>query len=527
LFLERGRLVRQGFSINESNAAVVSQICRRLEGIPLAIELAAARLRALPPAEILARLQDCFDFLSHGPRGRSGTGDRHRTLRATVEWSYNLLPAAEQGLFRRLSVFRGGWALQAAEAVGMSGEEPVLDLLEALVEKSLAVLDERDPGRPRYRMLETIRQYGELQFHEIAERDEARRKQLSWCLSLAEQAEVDLSAGHEQQRWLAILAAEHDNMRAALECGYGNEAGVESALRIAVALVNFWYLRGHLSEGRRWLARAEDRLDDIDLVIRAKAHLSAGVLAWGQGDHATAQREYVASLGLWEQLGDRERCAAVLTNLGMAHFEAERNCARARQCLEESLHIYQTLGRAHRVPMVQLNLAAVCIAEGRHDEANALLDACLRAFEQSGDQHRLGFTHFNRAKSARLQGRRAEALEACGKAAAIAEQLGSEALLAPTLGVTAAIALDTGRTAVAQRLCRTAQQAYRRLGAAGPEQDIAEIFATIMERARAELGSANVDATWDCTKEANPLEVFREAALELGGDFGCQAGAIS
>jgi len=521
LFLERGRLVRRGFSISESNAAVISQICRRLEGIPLAIELAAARLRALPPQEILSRLSECLDLLSRGPRGG---GDRHRTLRATVGWSYELLTPSEQRLFRRLSVFRGGWTLEAAEAVGGDAEEPVVDLLEALVEKSLVVLDERDSHRPRYGMLEIIRQYGESRFGDAEERRQARLAHLRWCLQQAISAESDLSAGLNQQQWLTIVAAEHDNIRAALEFGFGEEATVEQALRIVVALVNFWYLRGHLSEGRRWLAQRADRFGAVDPGVRAKAHLSAGVLAWGQGDHAIARAEYLASHALWEQLGDRERCAAVLTNLGMAHFEAERDCVRARECLEESRRIYQSLGRAHRVPMVQLNLAAVCLAEGRLDEANALLDQCLRAFEQSGDQHRLGFTHFNRAKSARLQGRRAEALDSCGRAAAIAEQLGSEALLAPTLGVTAAIAFDAGHTEVALRLCTAAQQAYRRLGAAGPEDDIADMFAAILKSARAELGSATVDSAWDCMKDASPGEVFRAARTELATSLGCGPG---
>ncbi len=512
LLVERAQQVRQEFSINQSNARSVAEICRRLDGIPLAIELAAARLRALAPEEILARLEG-LDFLSRGPRGQV---DRHRTLRGAIDWSYTLLTEGERTLFRRLSVFRGGWTLAAAESVGRVGgdlDEPIIELLEALIEKSLVLLDEREAAGPRYRMLEVIRQYAEERSAMAGELDRSRAAHLQWCLLLAEEAEPDLSAGRDQQRWLPILATEHDNMRAALQCGLESTVHDDRGPRLAVALLNLWYLRAYFAEGRRWYRLAVEHLGEASADLRARCHLGAGVLAWTQGDYRAARSDYEESLRISKHTGNEERCAAILTNLGMAIFEAERNCAAARACLEESLGIYSKRQRLDRIPMVQLNLAAVAIAEERYEAAEELLVACQLAFQRSGDHNRLGFTYFNLARAALRQGKLEHAMKACEKAAGIAKDLQIDGLMAPTMSIVAAIASAAGDHETSIRVWSGALMIDERLGVTSPEADIEELRASNLGAARRHLGDATFEAIWNCAKESDPVAIA-ESGLE-------------
>jgi predicted ATPase len=247
LFLERVVAVKPSFALTEQNAPSVAQICYRLDGIPLAIELAAARVNVLPVEEIANRLDDCFRLLSAGSRTAM---PRHRTLHATMDWSHELLPEEEQILFRRLSVFAGGFTLDAAEAV-CAGEDlerdAVLDLLSHLVDKSL-VMAREESGEARYRLLETIRQYGREKLSESGEAELFRERHAGYYLALAEEAEPELS-GDRQGEWLQRLEAEHDNFRAAL--GFSLEGGdARLGLRLAGVLGGFWYKRGYLREGR-------------------------------------------------------------------------------------------------------------------------------------------------------------------------------------------------------------------------------------------------------------------------------------
>jgi non-specific serine/threonine protein kinase len=509
LFLERARLVRPGFAITDANAGAVAEICRRLEGIPLAIELAAARLRALSPHEILERLRDCFDLLSRAPRARDGAADRHRTLRAAVQWSYDLLNPQEQAMLRRLSVFRGGWTLDAAEEVAGIDNASTVDLLEALVEKSLVLREERDEAPSRYRMLEIIREYADSRMTDAAERDPARRAHHAWCLELAQRADTDLSSGRDQEQWLAMLALEHDNIRAALAGGAG---GPEATVALTADLLNFWYLRGYLTEGRRWFAAAMRLVDGVSPRLRARCHVGAGVLAWSQGDYASARAEYEVSLSLWREIGDEERCAGVLTNLGMAIFEANRDCRQARLHLDESRRIYETRGALGRLPMVDLNIAVVCIAEGKVDEAAALLARCGQAFAESGDENRRGFTCYNLARIALRRGQPENAMSLAKEAAAIALRVGIDSLLAPTMALMAEVEHARGHLENAMGLCAAAMRLYERSLVASPERDIQEACAHVTKAARAKLGSATCERIWLCARAAEPSAFI--AAIE-------------
>ncbi|HWE61630.1 MAG TPA: adenylate/guanylate cyclase domain-containing protein, partial [Chloroflexota bacterium] len=333
LFEERARSRRRDFSVTGTNMRAVAQICARLDGIPLAIELAAARVGALPVEGIAARLDDCFRLLTGGPRT---VLPRQQTLRASLDWSFDLLSEPERALLRRLSTFAGGCTLAAAEAIcaGTGVEEwDVLDLLDQLVNKSLVVLDElpEHGDEPRYRLLETVRHYGQEKLAatpmgEVPERVVVGDRHLGWYLALAEQAEPAL-VGPEQALWLARLEAEHDNLRAALR--HALEHGQrEPGLRLAGALWRFWYTRGHLSEGRGWL---DELLADGAgaASLRARALRGAGVLAYNQGDFARAVALTEQSLALYEQLGERQGVAATLNLLG---YVAVKQGDGARAC---------------------------------------------------------------------------------------------------------------------------------------------------------------------------------------------------
>ena len=286
LFVERAKAARHGFSLTEGNAMAVAQVCYRLDGIPLAIELAAARIRVLSAEQISSRLDDSFRLLTGG--GRSALAHQ-RTLRTAMDWSHELLSEEEQAMLRRLSVFAGGFTLEAAETVGtgegIEGDE-ILDLLASLVDKSLVLVDQQE--EIRYRLLETVRQYGREKLEESGEAERVRRRHANYYLALAEEAERGLS-GSDQAPWLARLETEHDNLRAALRWSLGG-GEAEPGLGLAAALWSFWYTRGHLSEGRRWLESAVFENGRLRTRTKARALGGAGYIALFQGEYEAANR---------------------------------------------------------------------------------------------------------------------------------------------------------------------------------------------------------------------------------------------
>jgi predicted ATPase len=283
LFAERAQAAEASFALTEENAPVVGEICRRLDGLPLAIELAAVRIRLFPPVALLARLERRLSLLTGGARDAPA---RQRTFRDTVAWSYELLDAAERTLFRRLAVFAGGCTLEAAEAVcnadGDLGQE-VLDLATSLADKNLLRVNrsgDADLG-PRPMMLETIREYAVEQLDATEERPELERRHAGYYLALIERSQPE-------RRGPGHLVAEQDNIRAALGAAL-TSADVETALRLAGALYPFWYQHGSVEEGSQWVARALAATPDGSAAARAKALETAGMLAWGRGDLERAQ----------------------------------------------------------------------------------------------------------------------------------------------------------------------------------------------------------------------------------------------
>jgi predicted ATPase/class 3 adenylate cyclase/DNA-binding CsgD family transcriptional regulator len=339
LFIERAAQVRPGFSPDATETEVVRQICLRLDGIALAIELAAARVRMMHPSRIAAALDDRFRILTGG--GRT-VMPRQQTLETSVAWSYDLLDDDERAVLRRLSVFAGGFGLEAAEAV--CGDErvdryAVLDVLSRLVDKSLVQVDESDGTYERYRLLETIRLYARQRLVESNESDATRDRHLTYYLDLAEQGEPELARGRGPA-WLIRLECEHDNLRVALEWADAT-AAYEPSLRLATALTLFWELRGHLGEGGRWFARVLAR-DEGPSATRARALWGAAHVALYGDDFATALERGPEALEMAQAVGDDWATGRALNTLGYLQLQSEPEPARTG--LQQSVAIGRKTG---------------------------------------------------------------------------------------------------------------------------------------------------------------------------------------
>jgi predicted ATPase/DNA-binding SARP family transcriptional activator len=398
LFCDRARLARPGFSLAEGNAAAVGEICRRLDGIPLALELAAARVNALTVGQLAARLDDRFRLLSGGSRGAL---PRHRTLQAAIEWSHDLLSEAERRCFRRLAVFAGGCTLEAAEAVlpdtGLLRAEDVFDTITALVDRSLLTTEERY-GSMRYGMLESVHQFARTQLAAAGEQEELSQRHLAWLVDYAGQADLD---GPDLQAWLDLLEADLENIRAGLEWGLARP-GSEQALRLAGLLAPFWQVRGHASLGRRWLNSALAAAGpDADLRLRAIALDGAGLLAGAQADHEAQRGHQQASLAIWRSLGDDVRTASSLGDLGaVAHLRSDYPAAQAMYT--EALDLARRADESSVMARCLSGLGRLALHTGDQALATAYYTESMSRFRAAGDLRRatvilgnLGVVAFN------------------------------------------------------------------------------------------------------------------------------------
>ncbi len=383
LFVDRAAQLAPTFAITDQNASTIAHIVRRLDGIPLAIEMAAARTSVLSVDAIASRLDDQFQLLSGGHRTAL---PRHQTLQATMEWSYGLLSEQERTLLRRLSVFAGGWTLEAAEAVCAGDgvqEYAVLDLLARLADKSLIVVEERDEEM-RHRQLETIRQYSRERLQEGGETTTIHQRHRDWVLALVEQAEPKL-LGPEQTAWFNRLDLEHDNLRTALEWSLERNES-EAALRMASAVSRYWTARGYSAEGRGWLEAGLKRHGELPANIRAKALKVAGTLAvQGQGDYAAGSAFYQESLALWRQLDDKNGIADLNLHLGLV-ATLQGDHATARGLYEETLAIMREKGARHSTAVLAMNLGLTLTYQGEYAKARPLMDESLGMFRGLGDK---------------------------------------------------------------------------------------------------------------------------------------------
>jgi predicted ATPase/DNA-binding SARP family transcriptional activator/DNA-binding CsgD family transcriptional regulator len=467
LFLERAHRRKDDSAFSGRGVQAVARVCRRLEGIPLAIELAAARTATLSVEQIEERLEDSLKLLTTGFRSAD---PRHRTLRATLDWSFNLLSEAERVLFSRLSVFADGWTLEAAEALGSGvGEGEVLDCLSRLVDKSLAVLEEGEhDGALRYTMLEPVRQYARQKLRESGEEEAVQGRHADFFLALAEEAEPEIS-GPDQEAWLKRLVREHANLRGALawaldpaESGQSREHRAEVGLRLAGALGRFWGVYGP-GEGLRWLERGLARGRAASKPTLAKALYEAGWIVLFQGDYDGAIALLEEALALFRELEDRRGVATSLVNLGFAalHQGDKERTATIRQEVEalqrepldrftlawlitflalatsyegdfersaalatESLAIYRELGDKRGISLCHIDLGFIELIRGDHEPAAVLLEESVRVLRGSEDKFCLAYGIFGLAAVAAAREEPVRAARLWGAAEALRQEIG-------------------------------------------------------------------------------------------------------
>lgn len=381
LFLERARAVQGGRTLSEEDVVTIAGLCKRLDGLPLAIELAAAQTRTLTPEQLYDGLSDRFALLASRYRDVPA---RHRTMRSAVAWSHDLLIAAEQAFFRRLAVFVDGCSLEAVAAVCSSAQDVLIDTqvnLTALVERNLVLLVKEGPD-PRYGQLETIREFGLERLAMSGEEEQARGAHAAYYLAFAERAEPELRGG-EQGIWFDRLEAEHGNFRAALQWALEQQM-IETAWRLSAALHQFWMARGYFTEGRGWLERALDYVDG-PLPLRAAALSAAGSLAEHQNDSLRAEALHHQAFEAWKSLGDRRQMAASLDSLGnvaqdRGHYE------QAIEFHEQALDLYRAFSDPWGIARALNNLGVVAYYQGAYEQAEALWVEGLSAMRCAGDR---------------------------------------------------------------------------------------------------------------------------------------------
>ena len=468
LFIDRARQSKPDFTVSPFNAAAIVEVCQRLGGIPLALELAATRVKVLSCEQIAARLNDQFRLLTGGARNAL---PRHQTLRAAVDWSHELLTEPERALFRRLSVFAGGFALEAAEAIcclDECGADEILDLLASLVDKSLVAVEERS-DRLRYRLLETLRQYAAERLGEAGEKSELSDRLLLWYLAEARRAEPELK-GPEQAAFLDLLEDEHDNLRAAL--AWALDRGGADGIRLAVTLSRFWLVRGYLSEGRRWLEFTLAS-SDAPQSDRSKALIAASTLAWHQGDYAGVGPLAEKALKMSRDLGDKVGEAEALCRLGELRTMTGDHIA-ARSLFEQSRRAWGESG-AKRGVIQSLNvpvhdLATLACEEQDYDEAERLFKEALEIAVDHGNtmdivHHLSGLGHV-----ARGRGDHDAAQSFYQESLTIARRLGYKRMVAFDLQYLAGLSWTRGDLAVSAGFYRDALAYF---GPAGDDLGIA------------------------------------------------------
>lgn len=390
LFVQRAQAAQAGFVLTRDNALTVTQICAHLDGLPLALELAAARIKFMSPQALLARLtgnsqEAPLDILSEGA---VDLPDRHQTIRRTIDWSYQLLNGAEQRLFRRLSVFAGGFSLEAAASMSDASETrsraSVLVHLTSLVNQSLLQLTEDSDGQPRYNMLETIHEYALERLATQNELATLRKKHALFFLKLAETAQLK-SEGPEQVAWLRQLETEHDNLRGTLTWCCTSPEGTEIGLRLAAALWDFWLVRGYVQEGRNWLTKILTQSKGAPPTREhAEALNGAGMLAWAQGDIQQASILLEKSLAFFRSLDDKLGSAWVLDHLGDVALHHGRYDLAVQLC-SESQKLFRAANASTKSAWALLTLGNAVWAQGRRPTAIEYLNESLGLFRQLGD----------------------------------------------------------------------------------------------------------------------------------------------
>jgi predicted ATPase/class 3 adenylate cyclase/DNA-binding CsgD family transcriptional regulator len=500
LFIQRALAVKPDFQLTSANAQAVAEICIRLDGLPLAIELAAARSKLLPPAALLARLEHRLSVLTSETRD---VPVRQQTLRNTIAWSYHLLDAQEQRLFRQLSVFAGGCTLEAAEAVCAvlsdgDGGGPVLDGVASLTDKSLLQLTAQEEGELRLVMLETIREYGLERLAEAGETEATREAHAAYYLALAEEAEPHLK-GAEQNRWLARLEQERENLRTALSWlleparmeGQAEEGRgqAERALRMCVALFPFWYNRMYFREGWTFLERALAMREGVAASLRAKVLYNAGFLLWELDDLERAEALTGESLTLYGEVGDTAGMARARLLLGAVTWLRSQYAA-ARVQIEEAGALFQQAGDTWGRGRCLTDLARMVTEQGQYELAHALLEESLALYQALGDKQRIGWVLYLLARVLfESQSDLAKASALAEQSLALQREVGAKLFIPEALRLLGEICLVQGEQTRARELAEESVAIFKEegdeWGIALASIGLARILASQGERAAA------------------------------------------
>ncbi|HEY1359391.1 MAG TPA: BTAD domain-containing putative transcriptional regulator [Thermoleophilaceae bacterium] len=495
LFEARARDVNPGFRLDEAAARDVARVCARLDGLPLAIELAAARAKLLSPPEMLERLPH---LLGSGPRDAPA---RQRTLTATIQWSYDLLTEEERRAFAQFGVFAGGATIEAAERVC----EAPLDVFAGLVDHSLL---QQDAAGGRLTMLETVRSCA-LERVAETDADSVRVRHALWLTELAEEAEAAMRTGGDSASWLDRLQAEHDNIRAAL--GWTLEAGeIDLALRLASALRVFWEVRGHFAEGEQWLDQALARRQG-DTAVRAKALSAAGTAAFRVGDLDRARVRYTEMLELWQEVGDELGIARGLSDLGTV-AAGVGDLDLAVEMLEKSAARFRELDEPARLAIVLQNLGHVASERGDYDEAIRVTEEALALEQEVGFKPNEAITRYNLGSFLFKAGRADEAILWLEQCLALTVDLDYKEVSAYALATVVQIRLVEADAPGAAQLSGVADGLLAEAGVALQTHE-QEAFERAKEETREALGEAAYEAAHAAGRDAPLREALTEAGL--------------
>ncbi|HET6683746.1 MAG TPA: BTAD domain-containing putative transcriptional regulator [Gaiella sp.] len=459
LFEQRARALQPDFTVTEDDLETVRELCRRVDCLPLAVELAAARVRALRPQAVLDRLTERLSFLTGGPHDLPA---RQQTLYETLDWSYDLLPDEERGLLAGLSVFRGGATLSAVAEVCLAGDEGrALDRVERLADASL-LLVRRPAGETRYDLLEVVRQYAADRLDELGA-DSTRSRHAAWCVALAERAEPELS-GESQASWLSELETEHDNMRAALAY-FAETGGYEQALRLTVLLSRFWYVRGHLVEARRRLEAVLPSAVGQDPNLLRRAQTAGASIALLQGDYVASTAFAESALDSARRTGEPKFVANALSNLG-AIVLAGGDEERAAIVLDEALALAREVGDERITALVLNNLGDLALSTGDYRRARPFFEESHALLGARGDTANLARSQFNRGAVDLMLGDRHAARVRFREGLVLANETGDKEDVAWCLEGLASVAAQEGDGELAATLLGVSAALLRQMGAA-------------------------------------------------------------
>ena len=509
LFMQRAQAVVPGFALTDEDALGVAEICVRLDGLPLAIELAAARVKLFGPQALLKQIESRFTILGTGPRDLS---ERQRTLRGAIDWSYELLDEPEKTLFARLSVFQGGRTIEAVKEV-CCHDLPivVLDGLASLLNKNLLRQEEGPEGEPRFTMLETIHEYALERLQEGGEAEDMHRRHAEYFTALAEQAEPHTRGGPDQMRWLRRLEAEHDNLRAMYR--WSMEGGiVELGLRLVGTLGYFWWRQGHYAEGKQWSARALELIEGASLEVRASVYTSAWRVFFYLGDAAAGKRVVAEALAIYRDLGDQRNLGWALIHLSMASVGIRDEYEEGRAICEEGLALLREVNDKPGILQALTNLGEQARLHGDMPRAIQANEKCLNIAREIGDKPREAITLINLGLVDQREGEAERAQALFMESLTLAMEIRHLVLKVDALAYLASAVGASGHLRHAARLFGAAEVLYDRYGFGHQAGDLPE-WERSREKVREQLGEVTFETAW-AEGQAMTLDEAIACALE-------------